>query len=410
MPRPERPLGGPSGAGAPPEARSAPRAAAGSSGAGRSVRLIEPEGEVRLSLAAIGDVAAIGRVRERARAAGYDAVLAAAAAPLAAADLGFANLEMPIAEPGWVQPGCAPESWQEEEIAAALARAGVRTVSLANNHVLDAGPAGLARTRDACRAAGLLPIGAGADLDEASAPARLEVRGVRVVALAFAEAGRDAAAAGRPGVAPLDPDSVRAALERHRAEADLLVVSVHWGSMYVDVPPPRVLALADTLSRLADVTLGHHPHVLQGYRRSGRSLSLLSLGDACFDPRSGEVHATVAAERRRESGVFTVRWADRPGLDLDPLRLDEDGVPEVPGPAAAAAQAERLRALAAGLADAAAEFRERAAPTLVRYELESLATYLRQGRFGRALRLIGALRPRHLPVLWNGLLRLGRRA
>jgi poly-gamma-glutamate capsule biosynthesis protein CapA/YwtB (metallophosphatase superfamily) len=30
------------------------------------------------------------------------------------------------------------------------------------------------------------------------------------------------------------------ALKRWRDQADLLVVSVHWGSMYVDFPVPRV--------------------------------------------------------------------------------------------------------------------------------------------------------------------------
>ena len=47
---------------------------------------------------------------------------------------------------------------------------------------------------------------------------------------------------------------------------------------------------------------------------------------------------------------------------------------------------------------------------LLRYELESLKTYLKRGRLDRALRLIAALRPRHLPVLWNALRKVGRTA
>jgi hypothetical protein len=374
------------------------------------VLLLEPRGAVRLRIAAIGDVAMIGRVRERVRRDGWDAPLAAAAPALAAAHVGFANLECPVGEPAWVVSGKSPEFWQEDGVAPALRRAHVEIVSLANNHVMDCGPRGLARTREACLAAGLLPIGAGANLDEARAPARIEREGVRVVALAYGTAGRDRAASGTPGIAPLDLDVVREDLLRWRREADLLMVSAHWGSMYVDYPPPRVLELARLLAESADLVLGHHPHVLQGWRRVGRHLALFSLGDACFDPRAGEVHATVAEYKRAESGVLTVSWADEPGLEIVPLVLDDDGVPRVPDAARAAAQCARLASLAAGLDSAEARFASEAAPVLLRYEIESLKSYLKRGRLDRALRLLGTLRPRHLPVLWQALRKLGRTA
>jgi poly-gamma-glutamate synthesis protein (capsule biosynthesis protein) len=374
------------------------------------VLLLEPVGPVRLRIAAMGDVAVIGRALRRARREGFDAVFAAAAPHLRAADLGCANLEAPIGARGSVLPGRSAEFRQDEETALALARSGVRVLALANNHMMDCGPEGVIRTRRACLDAGLDPVGAGADLEEARRPASFRLGDTRVVVLAYGAAGRDAARPGEPGIAPLEPEAVRSDLLHWRGEADVLVVCVHWGSMYVDYPPPRVLELALVLGDLADVVLGTHPHVLQGYRRSGRNLTLFSLGDACFDSHSGEVHATVAADRRRESGVFTVLLADQPGLEIAPLVLDEDGVPQAPGTAAAAAQAARLQSLAAGLAQGGARFASESAPVLVRYELESLVSYLRRGRVDRAVRLLSGLRARHLPVLWQALRRFGRAA
>ena len=64
-----------------------------------SVRLLEPVGPVRLTLAATGDFGIIGEARARAHREGYDAVFAGLAGPLRAADLGFANLEFPVGEP-----------------------------------------------------------------------------------------------------------------------------------------------------------------------------------------------------------------------------------------------------------------------------------------------------------------------
>jgi hypothetical protein len=184
---------------------------------------------------------------------------------------------------------------------------------------------------------------------------------------------------------------------------------VHWGSMYVDYPPPRVLELAEVLERGgADLVLGHHPHVLQGWRPAGRCLTLFSLGDVVFDARAGDFEARVASVTRRESAVFTVSVADEPGLDVLPLTLDPDGWPQAPDEARGRAQIERLTGLAAGLTDARERFAREAAPRLLGYELESLGHYLRQGRWDRAARLLGSVRPRHLPLLWQALRRRRR--
>jgi hypothetical protein len=375
------------------------------------MRLLEPVGPVRLRLAAIGDVAVVGAARRRVRAHGPDASFAASAPTLRAADLGFANLEMPVAEPGWLRPGCSPEFRNDPEVPGALARAGVRVVSLANNHMMDAGPRGLARTREACAAAGLATVGAGGDLDEARRPARLTVSGVRVVVLGYASGTRDAAGPAQPGVAPLDPAIVRADLTRWRPEADVLVVSAHWGSMYVDYPPPRVLELAGVMADAgADLVIGHHPHVTQGARRFGRTLVLFSLGDACLDPRAGDVEARVASEVRRHSAVFTVSIAHRSGLEAEPLWLDPDGWAVAPTAEQAEACLARLRSLSDGLEHGAERFKRESAPQLLRYELESAGQYLRQGRIDRLARLLASLRPRHLPLLWQALRRLGRTA
>ncbi len=369
------------------------------------MRLLEPSGSVCFRIAALGDVGVAGSTRDRARRDGYESLFAAAAPSLRSADVGFANLELAIGEREWVRPGRSPDFWQDPEVATGLARSGVRVVSLANNHMMDLGPRGLARTREVCEAAGLAVVGAGEDLEAARRPVILMAGGRKVAFGARAVAGEDRAQPGVPGVAPLEAEALSADLKHWRQLADHVVVSVHWGSMYVDYPPPRVLDLWRGIHELADVVLGHHPHVLQGFRRTGRNLTLFSLGDACFNPRAGEVEAQVAAQKRRESGVFTVSWAESPGLDYEPLTLDEDGIPRASGAADAERQAARLNRLSTGLEEAAERFASESAPVLARYEFDMLWAYLRQGRLDRALRLIASVRPRHLPILWQAIRR-----
>jgi poly-gamma-glutamate synthesis protein (capsule biosynthesis protein) len=374
------------------------------------MRLLESKGEVRLRLAAAGDVGIVGSARSIARREGYDALLAALAPTLRAAELGFANLEFPVGEPAWVRPGRSPEFWHDPELVPALARAGVRVVSIANNHIMDCGPRGLARTREGCAAAGIAAVGAAEDLAAARAPARLDTPGGTVVILAYAAASGDQARQGGAGLAPLDASLIREDLAHWRPRAGVLVVSVHWGSMYVDYPPPRVLELARTLADGgADVVLGHHPHLLQGFERRGRTLMLYSLGDAAFNCHAGDFHSRVGAATRLEGGVFTVLVAEESGLEYTPLRLDPDGIPRPADGECAAAQGARLQRLSVGMAEAGTRFSAESAPTLLRYELEALGHWVRAGQFDRIARLLGSIRPRHLALLWQAVRRPARR-
>ena len=156
------------------------------------MRLLEPAGETLLTFAAIGDVGLVGTARTRAATEGWDVPFAPLRASFAAADLAFANLEFPIGERGWVKPGRSDEFFHDVAVAGALARAGVKVVSLANNHMMDCGPQGLRATLDACQAAGLVTVGAGVNLAAALEPARFTVRGQRVAVLAFSQTGADA--------------------------------------------------------------------------------------------------------------------------------------------------------------------------------------------------------------------------
>ena len=358
---------------------------------------------MELSIAAVGDVGIIGTARLRARRDGYEHLLAPLRSRLTGADLGFANLEMPVGSPDLVRADRSAEFWHEAEVCVALAHCGIGVVSLANSHVMDCGPRGLEMTLEACRDAGIDTVGAGHNLEAARRPARRTIRGRELLILAYAQNVGDAARPDRAGVAPLDPEIMREDLRRWRGCADHLVVSVHWGSMYVDYPPPRVTETARLLAEEgADLVLGHHPHVLQGAQRLGRTLVLYSMGDIVFDAEAGDVVASVAREKRRESGVFTVRIAGVHGLDFDPILLDADGTPGEAEQEQAEMQVERLRQISSELSDASSAFARSAAPTLLRYELQSVGQLLRQGRFDRVLRVLFSVRPRHLAILWQG--------
>lgn len=200
------------------------------------------------------------------------------------ADLVFGNLECPLVSQGrrMANDVCYAA---DPAIAQAMARAGFRVVSFANNHCFDYGEPAFLSTIDTLREHGIAVVGAGTSLDAARTPAVLEVNGVAIAFLAYSMLGQDYifATDDESGAAPLNPMIVGEDIRRARNEADLVVLSLHWGVEGRAVPWPRLIELAhDLIDSGADVILGHHPHVpgsVEIYR--GRPI-FYSLGNFSF--------------------------------------------------------------------------------------------------------------------------------
>lgn len=168
--------------------------------------------------------------------------------------------------------------------------------TLANNHVLDLGVAGLEETLDALAGAGLSTAGAGRHADEAWCPAVAPLPGggrMLVYAAGFPSSGIPAhwaAADDRPGVAYLAEPSDAAAdqllhrVREHRDPDDLVVVSLHWGSNWgYDVPRDQVRFAHRLIDHGVDVVHGHSSHHPRPIELYGNGLVLYGCGDLVND-------------------------------------------------------------------------------------------------------------------------------
>lgn len=172
-------------------------------------------------------------------------------------------------------------------LASALRRAGVDIVTLGNNHAKDYGSTALLDTFEHLQRAGVRWVGAGANAEEASQPIWIEERGIRVAVVSFtAIVPKDfPAGKGTPGVAVLDHVVPR--LPEHRRHVDVVIAVPHWGTEGIHAPSPKQKRLARTLSEAGvHLIVGHHPHVVQGYERIGRTHVLYSVGNFVHTPRS----------------------------------------------------------------------------------------------------------------------------
>jgi poly-gamma-glutamate synthesis protein (capsule biosynthesis protein) len=259
------------------------------------------EGEPVVEVIAVGDVM-LGR-----GVAGEPRPFAAVSTWLRTADLVVGNLECTITAGGTPRPG--PYRLRALlSSAATLREAGFDVLGLANNHALDYGPEGLVETVSRLERVGIDAVGAGPDGEAARQPLIREVGGLRLAFLAFN-------AVPDPQDGPQDGGWLPArwggeesvtAIAAARAQADAVIVSIHWGYEYDLRPDPAQGDMAQAmLGAGADLVIGHHPHVVQGTALAfagateplgaerGRFV-VYSLGNFVFDQEQGETRQGLA--------------------------------------------------------------------------------------------------------------------
>jgi hypothetical protein len=72
-------------------------------------------------------------------------------------------------------------------------------------------------------------------------------------------------------------------LKECRKQVDTVVLLMHWGIEQYSYPTPDQRRQAKELIQTGvDIIIGHHPHVMQGYERFGKSVAAYSLGNFMF--------------------------------------------------------------------------------------------------------------------------------
>lgn len=307
-------------------------------------------------IAFLGDIM-LGRGVEEVRRAGRpaEAFWGGTLALLRAAAGAIANLECALtthARP-WSRTPKVFHFRAAPAATAILAAAGIRWVSLANNHSLDFEEEGLLDTIAALDRAGIAHGGAGRDRAAAMAPALVAIGDLLVGLIALTDNEPAFAATDtKPGTwyapiavtpAVLDPIAARID-DLRRAGAALVVVSLHWGPNMVVEPPPHHRAFARALiERGADVVHGHSAHLVQGVEVwRGRPI-LYDTGDVLDD-------YAVDPVWRNDHGMLFRLVADAAGpivLAMEPLVLSFARVDPATGATRAAIRDRFVRLCAA---------------------------------------------------------------
>jgi poly-gamma-glutamate synthesis protein (capsule biosynthesis protein) len=299
-------------------------------------RAAGPEPGRVTTLTVVGDIMLGRRVGARAAAEGDPSyALRPMQRRLASADITVGNLESTLSVAG---PPTQDDAFAADPaVRQGLRAAGFDAIDLGNNHVGDFGEQSLTHTVDLLERAGLLPFGAGRDLDRARRPAVVTRHGVRFGFIGFNAIGETPEAGPRqpgaysvsmpPRTGPLDAAELGRVLADVRGLAervDVVTVLPHWGTQYTERPEPIQQYVARQLVRAgADLVVGGHPHWVQGGSLVAGGFVVHSLGNFVFD-------MDFSAETMEGLVLEATFWDDElKAVDLVPYRIGADFAPRV---------------------------------------------------------------------------------
>ena len=208
---------------------------------------------------------------------------------LKSCDLKVCNFEGPIESSGKSLTKVPPIIQQSPDAPSFLESLGFNVISLANNHALDFGDDGYFSTKRAFTKA--MVAGAGT-LNEVYTIHIFRIKGLKIgiFFLTYASFGAF-------DTNPIHDESIGCAYINHlcvnhlilncRKDLDFLIIYVHNGIEYFDVPFPEQRArYKDLIDYGVDAVIGHHSHTPQGWEVYKGCPIFYSLGNFFFNSKS----------------------------------------------------------------------------------------------------------------------------
>jgi poly-gamma-glutamate synthesis protein (capsule biosynthesis protein) len=230
-------------------------------------------------------------------------------APLLDSDFTMVNLETPILRK---PPKLSPFGTRMRFVAtparvASLKAANIDAVTLANNHAYDMHHGGVIETPAVLDELGIRYVGAHRYEAPILRAETIEVKGWRLAYIAATTVRNRSQDPGEPELPFAEWNQLRKqvvpVIEAARADHDLVIVVVHWGTEYADAPDSwQIKAAHAFVDAGADAVIGSHPHVLQGMERYKGALIAYSLGNFLFDNLYGRkrLHGVLHLTFRRD--------------------------------------------------------------------------------------------------------------
>lgn len=201
------------------------------------------------------------------------------------ADYSLVNFESPVIEDTFLPiKKCGPNLGCSENAVEAIKFAGFKCATLANNHILDYGEAGLNKTIECCQKQEIDVVGVGANLRDAEKNFYTEVNGKKLAIINCCEHEFSIATHANAGANPLNPIAQFYKIKEAKQNADFVLVIVHGGHEHFQLPSLRMQeTYRFFVDAGADAVVNHHQHCYSGYEVYKEKPIFYGLGNFSFD-------------------------------------------------------------------------------------------------------------------------------
>ena len=246
---------------------------------------------------------------------------------ISGADIAIANFENPAPNSFRFHASGTVFSANPKDIAG-VKDAGIDWVSLANNHIGDAGRTGMLQTMTNLDKYGIAHGGLGKNLAAAHKATLLKAGGVTVGILGYDMIAPSYwAGASTAGSAHMTAKALKADIKAARkAGADVVIVFPHWGIEYRAAPSATQRRLGQAaIDAGADLVIGNHPHWAEAMEVYKGKPIWYALGNLVFDQTWSEYTMEGITLELTFRGSTLVQVAHPPAPDPRPVPAQPHG-------------------------------------------------------------------------------------
>ena len=239
------------------------------------------------------------------------------------ADFVFGNLEFVLTDSPKPIKKAGPILHGKTNYIQVLKKAGIQTVSLANNHIKDCGEEGVKSTIKACKENDVDFFGAGENITKAKEPYIKIVEGYKIGVITFAEQEFNVATATEYGSSFLDPYEDYDKIEVFKKKVDYLIVLYHGGIEYYEYPSPLLQKKCRKfIEKGADLVTCQHSHCIGTIEDYNEGTILYGQGNTLFGYREGNDSWNQGLLIKL---IFNNLLA-KPSLELIPIHATKKGI------------------------------------------------------------------------------------
>lgn len=196
-------------------------------------------------------------------------------------DIAYYNQETPTGDDSIAYSGY-PMFYTPSAYVDAMQDVGFNTVSLASNHSLDKGEKGVLNTIKYFKTTNMLYNGMNDSEEMRNNFTIKEKNNITYTMLSYTTKtnGLSTPKGKEYLLNTYDKEQVKKDIEAVRDKVDVLIVAMHWGIEYINMPNDEEKEIAEYLSSLGvDIIIGNHPHILQPITKIGNTIVMYSLGN-----------------------------------------------------------------------------------------------------------------------------------